>query len=70
MGILPSPSTVDGAYDWLLILTILFAALLWVLILASAFGLLPMIDRLDGGGAVVLPVAGRIGSAGLRRTTG
>jgi hypothetical protein len=56
MGALSNPTSIQGAYDWLLLLTLLFAALLGLLLLASHLGVVPPIDRLDGGGAVVLPL--------------
>ncbi len=55
MGALSKPTSIQGAYDWLLLLTLLFAALLGVLLIASSLGVVPPIDRLDGGGAFLPP---------------
>lgn len=61
MATLPRLTTTQGLYDWLLALTVLFAAFLGALLLASFLGVIPPIDRLDGGGAVLLPVVATLG---------
>lgn len=58
MSVFPRLTTIQGMYDWLLLLTILFAAALGLLLFASYVGVLPMIDSLDGGGAALLPAVG------------
>lgn len=61
MVTLPKLTTTQGLYDWLLALTVLFASFLGALLLASFLGFIPPIDRLDGGGAVLLPVVATLG---------
>jgi hypothetical protein len=61
MATLPELTTTQGMYDWLLALTVLFAAFLGALLLASFLGFIPPIDQLDGGGALLFPVAPALG---------
>ena len=54
MPTLPKLTSTQGMYDWLLALTVLFAAFLGALLLASFLGVIPPIDEIDGSGLFLL----------------